>query len=127
MTINLQSICLGAVLAMSCLLPVGCGNKLGSAPTGGHDIQVAVVKDGKPVQFAEVTLVPVGRDGTLSFLGQADGTGTCQIPNVPEGEYEVRVSRMAAGGPDAAFASYGEGSALRITVSGTQPEYKVEL
>lgn len=127
MTITLRSVCLGAVLAMVCLLPVGCGNKLGTAPIGGHNVELTVLKGGKAVQFAEVTLVPVGGDAANSFMGQADGAGMCQIPNVPEGEYEARVARMAAGGPDPAFASYAEGSPLRVVVSATQTSHKLEL
>lgn len=127
MTITLRSIWLRAVLAMACLLPVGCGNKLGSAPTGGHAVEMTVLRDKKPVQHVELTLLPVGGDAANSFIGQADGAGVCQIPNVPEGEYEVRVARMAAGGPDPAFASYAEGSPLRVVVSATQTSHKLEL
>ncbi len=118
-----------ALISLVSLISVstGCGSSGSSAASTAPPIELVFTQKGKPLGYVEVTLVEVGGSADNARVAQADAKGTAVVESVPAGEYQVRVARMMAAGPDPAFEKYGEATPLTATVTESERKFTFEL
>lgn len=116
----------------ACLLVIltvcssGCGRTTVIPPTV-KDVEISITKDGKPLGHVEVGLIPIHGSERDAVWGQADGSGQVVLPVPKIQEYQVQVSRMAAGGADPAFNAYAADSPLRADLTTGTSSFTFDL
>jgi hypothetical protein len=116
---------LKALVLVTVMLNLGCGDQQAPPPTG-LDLEVTVTQKGKPLAGAELNFVPVDGTPRDAIYAQADGQGKATIVSAQPVEYKVSISRMAAGGADPAFEKYGEATPLRAN-AGEKTSFTFDL
>lgn len=126
--LGMQRVAAFAVMSVSLLtLCSGCGSGAPPVNLKLPAVEVTLKQKGKPLAHVEVTLVKPGSDDAVGLVGQAGPNGVVSVEGVPAGEYEVRVVRNLANGPDPAFAAYGSGTPLKAVVTETERKFSFDL
>lgn len=105
----------------------GCGGGSTAVDLKHPPVEFTLKQKGKPLAHVEVMLVKPGSDENVGLVAQAGPDGVVSVEGVPAGEYEVRVVRNLAAGPDPAFAQYGAGTPLKAVVTPTERKFSFDL
>ena len=101
-TDNKQMLLLFVIAIFLCGTVVGCGKRRPSDFPAVYPCKITVTDAGKPIKDARVVLTPLNGYGNLIVTGTTDSSGTAPIVTamhtyfeygVPEGEYEVEISK----------------------------------
>jgi hypothetical protein len=101
-------------LVVAVFLPVLIGGCSGRAPSGMFPVKGTVMVDGKPAQYARVSLTPIDKnDGRLPSGGTVDEDGEFRLTTLKQfdgaepGEYWVTISWCKPIDPNRSEVEYG--------------------